>query len=240
MEATRFRVLLAEDDPVSRTFLREAGQACGAAVTGCASGDEALELARTVRWDLLILDHHLPAMDGDVVLRTLRADPGAASRATPAIATTAAPETDGELLGQAGFAEVLPKPMPVATLRAALHRHGCGVDARLDDEDALRACGSPAAVTRLRRLFAEQELPKVQEELDRAGDDLQLLRPTLHRLRASCGFCGARTLAEAAAALHHAIAAGIHGGPPEAALQSFRAAIAETRIALHEQLDIET
>lgn len=239
MEATRFRVLLAEDDPVSRAFLREAGQACGATVTDCADGDAALELARADRWDLLILDHHLPGLDGDVILGTLRADPGAASRATPAIATTAAREAGTDSLERAGFVEVLPKPMPVATLRAALRRQGCSVDARLDDEDALRACGSPTAVTRLRRLFAEQELPKVQEELDRAGDDLQSLRPTLHRLRASCGFCGARTLAEASAALHHALVADPKAGSAEAALDAFRVAVAETRAALHAQLDIE-
>ncbi|MGH8216864.1 MAG: response regulator [Rhodanobacteraceae bacterium] len=237
MEATRFRVLLAEDDPVSRAFLREAAHACGAAVTDCADGEEALELARTDRWDLLVLDHHLPGLDGDVILGALRADPGAASRASPAIATSAAGDVDAGALERAGFAEVLPKPMPIATLRAALRRYGCSVDARLDDEDALQACGSATAVIRLRRLFAEQELPKVQDELDRVGDDLQMLRPTLHRLRASCGFCGARTLAEASASLHHAIVAGAEAASPEAALDAFRVAVAETRAALHAQLD---
>ena len=88
-DAARFRVLLAEDDPVSREFLREAIAACGAEVADCADGPTALELARTRRWDLLMLDQHLPALNGDAVLVTLRADPGAASRTTPAIATRA-------------------------------------------------------------------------------------------------------------------------------------------------------
>jgi hypothetical protein len=129
--------------------------------------------------------------------------------------------------------------MPIATLREALRRHGCGGDARLDDEDALRACGSATAVVRLRRLFAEQELPRVQEELDRIGGDLQLLQPTLHRLRASCGFCGARTLADASAALHYAIA-DPESGSAGVALDAFRVAVAETRAALHAQLDAAT
>jgi CheY-like chemotaxis protein len=239
MEATPFKVLLAEDDPVSRAFLREAAHACGAAVTDCEDGAAAPELARADRWALLVLDHHLPGMDGDAILSTLRADPAAASRAAPAIATTAARDVDAEALGSAGFAEVLPKPMPIAILREALRRHGCGVDARLDDEDALRACGSATAVVRLRRLFAEQELPRVQEELERVGDDLQSLRPTLHRLRASCGFCGARTLAEASAALHYAIV-DPEVGSAGAALDAFRVAVAETRAALHAQLDAVT
>lgn len=240
MEAIRFRVLLTEDDPVSRAFLRDACQACGARVTDCADGREALDLARAENWDLLVLDHHLPGLDGDVVLAALRADPSAASRNAPAIATTAACDIEGNVLRRAGFAEVLSKPMTIATLRAALRRHGCAVDAKLDDADALRACGSAATVTRLRRLFAEQELPKIQDELDRVGDDLQALRPTLHRLRASCGFCGARTLAEASAMLLHAITFRFAGARLDAALDAFRVAIGETRAALHAQFDAET
>ncbi|MGH8234370.1 MAG: response regulator [Rhodanobacteraceae bacterium] len=230
---------MAEDDPVSRAFLREAGQACGAAITDCADGHQALDLARVDEWDLLILDHHLPGLDGDVVLTVLRAEPDAASRATPAIATSAAADTETEALRRAGFAEVLPKPMRVEILRAALRRHGCVLDARLDDEDALRACGSPAAVTRLRRLFAEQELPKIQDELEHTEGDPQALCPTLHKLCASCGFCGARTLAEASAALHRAVAIGDDAGRLESALEEFRVALAETRAALHAHLDTE-
>lgn len=235
-----FRVLLAEDDPVSRAFLREAAHACGAQVTDCADGHQALELARKDAWDLLIFDHHLPGLDGDVLLALLRADPLAASRATPAIATSAARDMEADALERAGFLEVLPKPMRIETLRGALRRHGCMLDPHLDDADALRACGSPAAVTRLRRLFAEQELPNVQDELDRAGEDLQALLPTLHRLRASCGFCGARSLAEASANLSHAITMHADRGQGESALETFRVALAETRSALHAQLDIET
>lgn len=236
-ENVRFRVLLAEDDPVSRVFIRDAGRACGATVSDCADGPQALAMARASAWDLLILDHHLSGLDGHAVLAALRADPGAASHATPAIATSAAAETTTATLRHAGFAEVLAKPMRVATLRAALRRHGCVPDAELDDADALRACGSPEAVTRLRRLFAEQELPRIHDEIERVGDDLQSLQPTLHRLRASCGFCGARALAEASAALHRTLAPGVDAGRREAARKVFLAALAETRAALHAHLD---
>ena len=238
-QARPFRVLLAEDDPVSREFLREAADACGAQVTDCADGHHALELARKGAWDLLILDHHLPGLDGDVLLALLRADPLAASRTTPAIATSAARDMEADGLERTGFVEVLAKPMPIETLRGVLRRHGCLADSRLDDADALRACGSPAAVTRLRRLFAEQELPNVQDELDATGEDLRTLLPTLHRLRASCGFCGARSLAEASANLSYAISTHADAGPRAAALEGFREAMAETRAALHVQLDNE-
>lgn len=240
-DATRFRVLLAEDDAVSREFLREAIRACGAEVMDCADGAHALALARAQHWDLLILDHQLPAMTGDAILAALRGDHHAASHATPAIATSAAPDAATARLSRAGFAEVLAKPMDLATLRAALRRHGC-IPPRppLDDDGALRACGSPQAVARLRRLFAEQELPKVQSEFDRLAQDPQALRPTLHKLRASCGFCGAQALAQASAALHRVLATGTDdGNAVQAALTAFRQALAETRAALHAELEAD-
>lgn len=240
-DAARFRVLLAEDDPVSRDFLREAIRACGAEVTDCTDGARALELARAQRWDLLILDHQLPARTGDAVLAALRDDAGAASRTTPAIATSAEPDADTRWLLRAGFFEVLAKPMTTEILSAALRRHGCTpAGSSLDDDDALRACGSPQAVARLRRLFAEQELPQVQNELDRLVNSPQALRPTLHRLRASCGFCGAQALAQASAALHRALATGANGNEVQSTLATFRQVLAETRAALHTELESDT
>lgn len=239
-DAGRFRVLLAEDDPVSREFLCEAMRACGAEVTDCGDGPTALELARTRRWDLLVFDHHLPGCNGDAVLAALRIDPAAAARATPAIATSAAGDVQTVPLLQAGFAEVLAKPMELEALRSALGRFGCRpAAAALDDGDALRACGSPQAVARLRRLFAEQELPKVQAELEHAAHDLQTLRPTLHRLRASCGFCGAQALAQASAVLHRSLAGGAGERELQPALTAFRRALADTRTALHAQIEAD-
>src|SRR5690348_550616 len=52
--ATHFRVLLAEDDPVSRAFLAEGIRACGADLTDCGDGDAALRFARAQAFDLLI------------------------------------------------------------------------------------------------------------------------------------------------------------------------------------------
>ncbi len=231
-DASRFRVLLAEDDPVSRGFLNGAMRAAGADVAACGEGDAALRLARSQTWDLLVFDHRLPGRNGDAVLAALRADPGAASRAIPAVATSAARDAEMATLLRAGFAEVLPKPMPIEVLCATLHRYGCRAEPILDDEEALRACGSAAAVARLRRLFAEQELPGVQHELERIGDAPESLRPTLHRLQASCGFCGAKPLALATAALQRALAGDADPGRVQLALGDFRNALVETRASL--------
>ncbi len=228
-EAEAFRILLAEDDPVSRSFLSEVARACGAEVTAVADGTAALAEARRRHFDLLILDHHLPGLHGDRILRALRADPAAPSRAAPALATSAAGDPSvAARLHAAGFAEVLPKPMAFDTLRNALRRFGCGPSSALDDEAALRACGSAQAMTSLRALFA-QELAALERELETLRNDATALDERLHRLGASCGFCGAIALAKACARLRDAQA---KRDAFDAALAAFRDTLADTRAAL--------
>ncbi len=231
-----FRVLLAEDDPVSREFFVGALHACAVEVAACADGPAALERARTGQWDLLLLDHHLPGLSGDALLATLDAGADPARPRPTALAITAAPDEDRAALLEAGFAEVLPKPIDIATLRDALRRHGCPGRDMLDDDAALRACGSRDVLARLRRLFAEQELPAIMARVESGREDPQCLRPLLHRLRASCGFCGTAALASAAEALHRTLP---HGSRQEisSALDAFQGALQETREALHTLLD---
>lgn len=234
-DPARFRVLLAEDDTVSRQFLCEAIRACGGDPTACADGETALARARESHWNLLILDHHLPEMNGEAVLATLRAGPGGGTPIPPALATTAEPDSARTMLLEAGFAQVLPKPVSLEVLRAALAPFGCEADS-LDDDNALRACGSLSAVERLRRLFAEQELPRIQDELERHAGNPQALRPTLHRLLASCGFCGATALARACGILHEALASG-DPGRIDTAMHGFATALHGTRETLHAKLN---
>lgn len=229
---TRFKVLLAEDDPISQAFLDEAIRACGGEPTACADGPSALEQARGGDWNLLVLDHHLPGLDGDAVLAVLRAELAPGTRVVPAIATSAEPDSVRAGLLRAGFARVLPKPLALDQLRGVLEEFGCRAPP-LDDAAALRVCGSPSAVERLRRLFAEQELPRIQHEFEELGEDRQAFRPTLHRLRASCGFCGASELAQASDALLAVLTGGAGPERMAAALDSFGRALQTTRAALH-------
>jgi DNA-binding response OmpR family regulator len=66
------RILVAEDEPRISSFLERGLAASGYTTDVADSGDDALVLARTGRFDLLILDSSLPRMDGFEVLRELR------------------------------------------------------------------------------------------------------------------------------------------------------------------------
>jgi PAS domain S-box-containing protein len=84
-----------------------------------ANGEFGLELARRYRPNAILLDIHLPGMDGYAVLEALKAD--AATREIPVIALSAdAMPIDVESGIQAGFRRYLTKPVKVEALMEAL------------------------------------------------------------------------------------------------------------------------
>ena len=223
------RILLVEDDPVSRAFLSAAIEALPATVDAVGDCASAERQAADGRHDLWLIDAHLPDGTGGALLARLRARAD-----TPALAHTASHDRhalDG-LLG-AGFLEVLVKPIAPGALQAAIRRAlgaPLAVDADTprrggklpvwDDAAALGALnGERAHVEALRRLFLG-ELPGQRLAVDAAlaaGDD-EGAAHVLHRLRASCGFVGAARLAEAV----HALEAELHA---PAALRRFDEAV---------------
>ncbi|MDE2245139.1 MAG: response regulator [Xanthomonadaceae bacterium] len=227
------RVLLAEDDAVSQHFFATALAALGCAVDACGRGDEALQLARTRPYDLLLLDVRLPGLGGADLLQALRADAQAASRDSVALATSAAPDFAQQrtLLG-AGFAGIVPKPVTLDALEALVQAQRLRLgEALLDDTAALRALGrSRDRVSALRGLLAA-ELTELAGDFEyRLRHDPASLVEPLHRLQAACGFCGVPALAAAAAALERDLQQHHVGTTPTAT--RFGALLAATRGAL--------
>jgi two-component system, chemotaxis family, chemotaxis protein CheY len=70
------RVLAVDDSSVARRQIKEALEAAGVKVAEAAEGVEALWRAREQRFDLVITDIHMPAMDGLELIRELRKIPG--------------------------------------------------------------------------------------------------------------------------------------------------------------------
>jgi CheY-like chemotaxis protein len=78
-----------------------------------------VELAREHRPDLVLLDVHLPDIDGDEVLRRLRADEVTAGVPVVIVSADATPGQVGALLAS-GAARYLTKPVRVAALLRVL------------------------------------------------------------------------------------------------------------------------
>lgn len=191
-------VLVADDDATSRCFLGDGLRQLGARVVLCVDGGSALTQARAETFDLLLLDCRMPDTDATSVLTCLRNDAKACSTRSPAVASSAELDANEQrALLAAGFDAVLLKPCTLLDLQNILPL--AGVDQRhlpvLDDDVALNASGSPAVVQALRGLF-RQELVNMYQELDELSSDAHVLEARLHKLRSSCGFCGAASLSE--------------------------------------------
>lgn len=229
------QVLVADDNPLSLAFFSEAIRLAGHLATTAADGTRAVEAASCRQFDLLLLDTRMPGLDGPAALHSIRSGSGP-SRRSPAVATSADAGISRPGLLDAGFGEVLVKPVAIDALHELLARYlgqGEPGDAvLLDNALALeKAGGNETIVTALRQLL-DGELHALPAEIGAfAGNaDRKALLERLHRLEASAGFCGTPSLAQAVATLR----AKIDAGPawPDSALVDFLRVCARTREAL--------
>jgi CheY-like chemotaxis protein/signal transduction histidine kinase len=109
----RRRLLLVEDDNDSAQALKGALEALGYEVALAHDGPIAINLARTFRPDVALLDLGLPIMDGWELAERLRATSGS----LPIVAITAWDEdADKQRSAEAGFIEHIVKPIDLSRL----------------------------------------------------------------------------------------------------------------------------
>jgi CheY-like chemotaxis protein len=86
--STRRTILVVDDDEDVRGLLRAMIERAAHRVLEAAGGAEALELIGRARPDLILLDVHMPGLDGTEVCRRIKAEP--ATPAIPVLMLTAA------------------------------------------------------------------------------------------------------------------------------------------------------
>ena len=86
--ARAFRILVAEDHPVNQKFMSLLLQRLGHTATLCENGEVAVDAMREGDYDLVLMDIHMPVMDGLTATRAIRAMPWPRSQ-VPIIALTA-------------------------------------------------------------------------------------------------------------------------------------------------------
>ncbi|WP_307847289.1 response regulator transcription factor [Streptomyces sp. F63] len=163
-------LLVVEDEPTVRELLCAALRYAGFTVAAAGTGQEALDRAREVSPDLVLLDVMLPDLDGFEVIRRLREGhrpavaPG--SGHVPVVFLTARDATRDKIEGLVlGGDDYVTKPFDlqelIARIRAVLRRTG----------------GDPTALLRV----ADLELDPDGVQAARAGEPLRL-SPTEFRL----------------------------------------------------------
>ena len=116
------RLLLVDDNAINRSVARLLLAPTGVIVTEAANGKEALDRLTDQMFDLVLLDVHMPVMDGTEAIRLIRvAD--ASWRNIPVIALTAdAMSGDRERLLSIGMTGYASKPIEQGALVSEIHR----------------------------------------------------------------------------------------------------------------------
>jgi two-component system OmpR family response regulator len=224
-------VLVADDDDASCRFLSDGLRSLGAVAEACPDGTTALRRARAETFDLLLLDCRMPGGGALHILGQLRGDIRARSADSFAVATSAELEADErrQLLA-AGFSEILLKPCGLNDLQRllVLVQPQRAASCVLDDQAALTSTGD-ATTMRALRLLLREELAQLEHELNALSRDRAGFGERLHRLRSSCGFCGAAALSTQTILLQQQLA---QEAATPAALMCFRQVLQATLQAL--------
>ncbi len=122
LELPPLRVLVVDDNPINQAVARALLEAAGTVVFTAGNGAEALERLRVEPYDVVLMDLHMPVMDGIEAVGRIRAgDAGPTS--IPVIALTADGVPGEETrLKALGFDALQPKPIQPAELFAAIDR----------------------------------------------------------------------------------------------------------------------
>ena len=116
------RILVVEDNSINRRVAGEMLTRLGYQVEYAFNGSEALDRCRETEFDLILMDCHMPVMDGYEATRRIRGL-DSMTRYVPIVALTAgATASDRQRALAAGMDDYLPKPVRREELGALLER----------------------------------------------------------------------------------------------------------------------
>lgn len=257
------RVLAVDDCPINQLLITELlTKSAGMSVVIATTGQEALQRVCEDAFDVVLMDLHLPDMDGLQATALIRQD--ARFQTLPIMALTAERQTvDKPRCLAAGMNDLLTKPFLVPDLLNALTRClfvgemrevrgvqdvpkiGPALEAYpgpgVDIEQGLRyCCGNRALLQRVAQRFVRsraQDGTAIAAALDRG--DTETAAQLAHRQISSASIIGAAALAGTARAFQNAIVGGEKSAWP-ALLRQFEQQLAAALADLHHFLALRS
>jgi CheY-like chemotaxis protein len=208
------RVLVAEDNAVNQKVALRMLEKMGCRAEAVADGAEAVAAISKIPYHAILMDCHMPEMDGYEATAEVRRREAGTGRHTPIIAMTAnAMEGDRDRCLEAGMDDYVAKPVRMEQLRDTLLRWYVRGEST-PSESKVSADGGPSPVLDLDQLrqsggedreFTLQILDEYLTTLDRRLDmidqsagagDMASLRFHAHGLKGVSRTIGAATLGE--------------------------------------------
>ena len=188
------KVLLADDHPNNRELISILLKRMNISVTEVENGKQVLDTIFYQKFDLILLDIHMPQMDGTEALKQIRA----VGNYTPVIALTANNmKHEIEHYIRLGFSDHLTKPISrqlfINKLSLYLNKHS-EIDSPLHQGDRLRLIKDYQQDLR-------EQLVNLQQALEQR--DLTVISEIAHRIRGSAGSFGFDIISQKFADIEH-------------------------------------
>ena len=162
------KVLLAEDNPVNLDIIIEILESEGHTVTPAHDGKEVVELSKTETFDVILMDIHMPEMDGLEATRAIREMEADTGRHTPIVAMTAdVIKDERQMCKDSGMDDVILKPIKISELQKLLSRLLSG-EQTVDQTQSTTHSGKP-------QLELTIEMDYLKESL---GDNVKVIAKT--------------------------------------------------------------
>lgn len=187
-----YNILIVDDNSVNRTYFSMSLKKSGFNVSSAENGCQAIDICRTKKFDLILMDIRMPDLDGFKVSKELKLN--SINTDTPIIATSAEKSSDDDY---SIFSDFLLKPISPNDLKAKVLLYCNECDHLTFNKN--KALG-----------FAYQDTEIMKKLIAMFSDDLEiqykLLKSTtescdfgatkeiIHKLRGSCKTCGASEL----------------------------------------------
>jgi len=120
----RLKVLVAEDHPINLKYLNILLDKMGHDAIFCENGLQALTLLKEHAFDVVLLDYHMPVLDGLATTEAIRALHGPTSNVKIILVTADVVNDTRKRAKEVGVSEFASKPLQAADLQRALQRCG--------------------------------------------------------------------------------------------------------------------
>jgi signal transduction histidine kinase/DNA-binding NarL/FixJ family response regulator/HPt (histidine-containing phosphotransfer) domain-containing protein len=120
----RLRVLVAEDHPINLKYMAILLEKMGHEAVFCENGQEALQLLSQQTFDVVLLDYHMPVLDGLATTEAIRQLDGPAAQIKVILVTADVVNDTRKRALEVGVNEFTSKPLQAQDLQGALARCG--------------------------------------------------------------------------------------------------------------------
>ncbi|MDR3449135.1 MAG: MHYT domain-containing protein [Alphaproteobacteria bacterium] len=215
IDPAKARILIAEDHPMNQALMRKLMKRFGVGTFQIVdNGVDVLKCCSEASWDVILMDCHMPQMNGYEATNIIRTADKGTDRHIPIVAMTAnAMIGDREKCLRYGMDEYLSKPISIDELKEVLGQWICFPDLAEKGKDAMSPSeeSAPLDLTQLRSFSGEDR--EMEQELlilfvgqsdenmqtldaNKTGDNPVAWKEAAHMLKGGSASIGAVLLAE--------------------------------------------